>query len=83
MAKTSTIGIAALAAQKIGVTMPTRPSSVRTTGNWKTTPKAKINVMISDRYSLTRGSSSICARPGCAACCMPMKKVSRLGITTK
>ncbi len=41
-----------------------RPSKVRMTGIWKVIPKAKISVMISDRYSLTRGRSSICACPG-------------------
>ncbi len=39
--------------------MPAWPSSVSTTGSWKAMPKAKISVMISERYSLTLGSSSM------------------------
>ena len=42
-------------------------------------PKAKISVMMSERYSLTRGSSSICARPGSLDCSMPMKKLQEVG----
>ena len=63
--------------------MPTCPSRVSTTGSWNVMPKAKISVMISERYSLTRGRSSICALPGSFACCMPMKKRSRFGMTMK
>ena len=33
------------------------------TGSWKAMPKAKISVMISERYSLTLGSSSMVASP--------------------
>jgi len=43
------------------VMMPIRPSSVRITGSWNATPKAKINDIISDRYSPTLGNSWICA----------------------
>ena len=43
--------------------MPARTRSVATTGSWNTRPKAKISVMISDRYSETRGRSWIAACP--------------------
>ena len=63
--------------------MPTWPSSVSTTGNWNATPKAKIRVMISDRYSLTLGSNSIVASPGVLTCCSDTENRISSGITTK
>ncbi len=61
---------------------PARASRVSTTGSWKMMPKAKISVMISDRYSLTFGSSSIAASPG-TSCCWPMEKRITIGIAMK
>ena len=46
-------------------------------------PKAKISVMISDRYSLTFGRSSIVASPGVLTCCSDTEKRISSGITTK
>ena len=41
--------------------MPMRASSVRITGSWKATPKAKISDIMSERYSPTLGNSAISA----------------------
>ena len=53
------------------------------TGSWKAMPKAKISVMISDRYSSTFGRSSIVASPGTLTCCSDTEKRISSGITTK
>ena len=63
--------------------MPTRPSSVRITGSWNATPKAKHSDIISDRYSPTLGSSAISACPSPGVCCMPSEKRTSSGITMK
>ena len=46
-------------------------------------PKAKISVMISERYSPTLGSSSIVASPGVLTCCSDTEKRISSGMTTK
>ena len=43
--------------------MPIRPNKVKTTGNSKQIPKAKIKLMLRDRYSLTFGSETIGNEP--------------------
>ncbi len=63
--------------------MPTWPSRVRMTGSWNAMPKAKISVMISERYSLTFGSSSIVASPGWLTCCSETENRISSGITPK
>src|SRR5579885_2540406 len=63
--------------------MPTRASTVKITGNWNVMPKAKISVIISERYSETRGKSEIAACPSPPACCMLRKKRIASGIATK
>src|SRR3954454_19138448 len=63
--------------------MPMRPSSVRITGNWKATPKAKISDIISERYSPTFGNNWICAVSALPICCMPSENRTSIGSTTK
>ena len=38
-------------------TIPTLASKLKTTGNWKLIPKAKINLITNDKYSLTFASN--------------------------
>ena len=40
-------------------TIPTLANKLRTTGSWKLIPKAKINFIIKDKYSLTFASNWI------------------------
>ncbi|GJE72878.1 hypothetical protein CHKEEEPN_4439 [Methylorubrum podarium] len=53
------------------------------TGIWNARPKAKISVMISERYSSTFGSSRIVASPGCPICCSETENWISSGIARK
>ena len=46
-------------------------------------PKAKISVMISDRYSLTFGSSSMVGSPFTSICWKLTENLIRKGMTAK
>ena len=46
-------------------------------------PKAKISVMMSERYSLTLGRNEMPGVDSVASCCMPTEKRIRSGIAMK